>query len=98
MWNDVVKMLVKLTEKNTFCAQLSALSKGPWISRLVCKQLTMRLPTAFAQALSIKTLLDFCYGCPYVGIEVYLFFNFFNGMDGGSVVFASQLTGDLREA
>lgn len=48
--------------------------------------------------LRIQTVLYFVDGVANRGVDTGFAFNLFDGVDGGSVVFAAQLTGNLREA
>jgi hypothetical protein len=54
--------------------------------------------TGFAQVLRIQSVLDFGDCSADVGIEAGFLFDLLNRMDGGRVVFASKLAGNLREA
>ena len=98
VWIIVDKVLAKAGEKNTFFAQLAAWRTEPWITGMFCKQASIKLPTANPQDLGIQALLDFCDRGTDVRIKTHLFLNLLNRMDGGGMIFAPKLTGNLREA
>ena len=61
-------------------------------------RLEQRISTGCTQLLRIQFTLDAADCSPDVGVDTRLFFDLFNGVDGGGVVLASKLFGNLWEA
>lgn len=67
-------------------------------SSVFCAGFAHRFCTSCAQDSGIQALLDFGHGGADVGVEIDFFFDLFDGVDSGGVIFAAQFSGYFGEA